>query len=86
MSGGVATFLVLDDGRILTAGFDGTVLIHADDGTQEDQLSGLGAAVKSLVEDGLDLWIGLSNGGVHRFSTVTWQGLSVSSSTTPALP
>jgi len=83
MSGGVATFLVLDDGRILTAGFDGTVLVHADDGTQEDQISGLGAAVKSLVEDGLDLWIGLSNGAVHRFSTVTWQGLSVSSSTTP---
>lgn len=83
MNGGVASFLVLDDGRILTGGFDGTVLIHADDGTQDDLITGLGGAVKVLVEDGLILWIGLADGTVHRYSTTTWQGGFVSSSTTP---
>lgn len=83
MNAGISKLVVLDDGRILTGSFDGVLLIHADDASLASQLQGLGGSVTALVEDGLYLWIGISDGTVHRYSTVTWEGAEVSSSSTP---
>ena len=83
MSAGICSLLILDDGRVLTGGFDARLRVHTDEGIQDQDLTGLGGAPTQLLEDGDQVWAGLSNGRVVRWNTTTWASEEAVSGTAP---
>lgn len=72
MSAGICSFVILEDGRVLTGGFDSRLRVHTDEGIQDQDLTGLGGAPTQLIADGEFVWAGLSNGRVLRWNSSTW--------------
>ena len=83
MSAGICSLLILEDGRVLTGGFDARLRVHDDAGIQDQDLTGLGGAPTQLIEDGDHVWAGLSNGRVVRWNTTTWSSEEAVSGTAP---